>query len=126
MYNKLYDTFHLISQVHLSTKLNHHHSSEPGLIFMINRFDIVRIPDRKFGEGDLRLQHRSLTPYIVSLPILRHELITHGNILSIVITMLLKRWHPTNAVVISLQVSRFKTMVPRVIVVGNFAKRGLP
>jgi len=93
---------------------------------MISRLDIVRISDRKFGEGDLRLQHRSLTPRIVSLPKLRHEFITHGNVLSIVITMLLERWHPPNAIVISLQVSSFKIMVPQAIVMGHFAKRGLP
>lgn len=121
--------FHRDTQIHLSTKLNHTvviQMTHPGLIFIINRFDIVRI--HSFGEVNLRLQRRVLAPRIVSLPVLRHELITHGNILRIMVTVLLERWHPPNAIVISLQVLSFEIMVPQamVIVMCHFGKRGMP
>lgn len=87
---------------------------------MVNRFDVVWIPHRKFGEGDLRLQHRPLAmvmPHVCIVSrlqlILRHcrrELVAHGNILSIMVPMLLERRHPANAVVISLQVPALKIM----------------
>jgi hypothetical protein len=122
--NLLHDTVHLVSQVYLFGNIYKTAQLSPigPLIFIVYGFDVVWIPDRKFGEGDLRLQHRSLAVDIVALPELGCELITHGNILSIVVPVLLKRGHPANAIVIPLQVPGFEIMVPRAIVMSYFAK----